>query len=253
MDLHDRTTWPDDLIQQLERDRAVFEGWELRRIGAPGARPVSGPDYDGALARLRAVLRNYALHGYHCTRITPGEIAHILSAGMHLPNEMVLRQRIETLRESGLVDAGTAADLIAENQAAETNRAGRIWFCFFPPRLAGESGISSLLRYWGGEALYNSHDEHPLRGPLLARLGTPCLVEANVPITNLRGPGFLDIKIARQFLIWNGLQTTETVDHEDCAVRPLTAANILRIIEFPDRDFITLTGCDNWRKPWPEL
>jgi hypothetical protein len=249
MDLNNRDTWPDDLLRQLERDRAVFEGWELQRIGAPGARPVSGPDYDRALGRLRNVLNNYTFHGYHCTRLTPGEIAHIRSAGMQLPNKMVLRERIETLRESGLVDAATAADLIAENQAAETNRAGRIWFCFFPPRLAGESGISSLLRYWGGEALYNSHDEHPVRGPLLARLGTPCLVEADVPIASLRGPGFLDMKIARQFLIWNGLQTTETVDHEDCAVRPLTAANILRVIEFPDRDFITLTACDSWRKP----
>jgi hypothetical protein len=109
MDLNNRDTWPDDLLKQLERDRAVFEGWELQRIGAPGARPVSGLDYDRALDRLRAVLNNYTLQGYHCTRLTPEEIAHIQSAGMQLPNEMVLRRRIETLRDGGLIDDGTAA------------------------------------------------------------------------------------------------------------------------------------------------
>jgi hypothetical protein len=57
------------------------------------------------------------------------------------------------------------------------------------------------------------------------------------------------MKIARRYLIWNGLQSTETVDHTDCAVRPLTAANIRRIIEFPNPDFITLTGCNDWRNP----
>jgi hypothetical protein len=249
MDLNLKETWPDDLLKQLERDRAIFEGWELQRIGAPGARPVSGLDYDRALHRLESVLINCTLHGYHCTRLTAAEIAHIRSTGMQLPNETVLRQRIGTLRDGGLIDGSTAADLIAENQAAETNRAGRIWFCFFPPRLAGESGISSLLGYWGGEALYNSHDEHPVRGPLLAGLGTPCLVEADIPIADLRGPASLAMKVGRQFVVWNGLQTREPVEHEDCVVRPLAAANILRIIEFPDRDFVTLTGCDAWRKP----
>ena len=172
MDLYDTKTWPDDLLKQLERDRTIFEGWELQRIGVPTKRRISGPDYDRALHRLRAVLNNYTLHGYHCTRLTSGEIAHIRLAGMQLPNETILRRRIEMLRDTGLIDTSTAADLIAENQGAETNRAGRIWFCFFPPRLDGEIGISSLLRYWGGEALYNSHDDHPVRGPLLASLGT---------------------------------------------------------------------------------
>src|SRR6202040_1983269 len=142
------------------RDRAIFEGWELQRIDAPGARPVSGHDYDRAIHRLESILVNYTLHGYHCTRLTAGEIAHIRPKGMQLPDETVLRRRIETLRDSGLIDGDSATEFIAENQAAEKNRDGRIWFCFFPPRLAGESGISSLLRYWGGEALYNSHDEH---------------------------------------------------------------------------------------------
>ena len=96
----------------------------------------------------------------------------------------MLRQRIENLRDGGLIDAATAAELIADNQAAESNRAGRIWFCFFAPNLDSETGLSDLLSYWGGEALYNSHDMHGVRGPLLAGIGTPSLVEAEVPISS---------------------------------------------------------------------
>ena len=146
------------------------------------------------------------------------------------------------------MDAAIAAALIADNQAAERNRAGRLWFCFFPPHLDSETGLSDLLSYWGGESLYNSHDTHAVRGPLLAGIGTPCLVEAEVPISSLRGPSFLDMKVARQFLIWNGLQTSEPVLHTDCAIQPLPARSILRIIEFPDSDFVALTGCDTWQK-----
>lgn len=248
MDLNKQDTWPDKLLDHLQRHQAIFRDWELQRAGGQGGRSVSGADYDRALDQLRKVLNNYTLHGYHCTRLTRGENALIRSTGMQLPNEAMLRQRIEILRDSGLVDAATAAELVAENQAAEANRAGRIWFCFFPPNLESETGLSSLLGYWGGEALYNSHDTHSVRGSLLAGIGTPCLVEAEVPISSLRGPSFLDMKVARQFLIWNGLKTRETVLHEDCAIHPLKAASISRVIEFPDPDFVALTGCETWRK-----
>ncbi|MGX1357342.1 hypothetical protein [Bradyrhizobium elkanii] len=248
MDMNKQDTWPDELLDHLRRHQAVFRAWELQKIGAQGGESVSGPDYDRALGELRKVLNNYTLHRYHCTRLIRPEIARIRSSGMQLPNEAMLHQRIESLRDGGLLDAANAAELIADNEAAEKNRAGRIWFCFFPPNLDSETGLSDLLSYWGGESLYNSHDTHAVRGPLLAGIGTPCLVEAEVPISSLRGPSFLDMKVARQFLIWNGLQTSEPVLHTDCAIEPLPARSILRIIEFPGSDFTALTGCDAWQK-----
>jgi hypothetical protein len=104
------------------------------------------------------------------------------------------------------------------------------------------------LRYWGGEALYNSHDRDPVTGSVLARVGTPCLIEADVPIASMKGPSFLDMKVARQFLMRRGLQSSEPVEHEDRAVEAIPAQNIKRIIRYPERDFIELTRCDRWRK-----
>ena len=44
-----------------------------------------------------------------------------------------------------------------------------------------------------------------------------------------------------------GLETNESVDHEDRAKHPIPASNIQRIIQFPDADFVRLTKCDSWK------
>jgi hypothetical protein len=70
-----------------------------------------------------------------------------------------------------------------------------------------------------------------------------------VPISAMKGPGFLDMKVARQFLVRRGLQSSEHVEHEDRAERAIPVQNIRRIIRFPEPDFIELTQCDRWRTP----
>jgi hypothetical protein len=104
---------------------------------------------------------------------------------MQLPDAAMLLRRIDATSNEGLLSASVAERLKARNQAHERNRAGMIRFCFFPPRLAGESGIGDLLRFWGGEALYNSHDRHPETSGVLCSVGTPSIVEAEVPIAFL--------------------------------------------------------------------
>ena len=210
---------------------------------------MTGPEYDDVLREFRNVLVRYDLHGYHCTRLVDDEIAYIMAHGMQPPNGAVLAERIGRLQESGLVERAVAERLASENQAGSANRAGRIWFCFFPPYLAGESGIEALLRHWGGEALYNSHDRDPIVGPILRSPGTPFLVEADVPIAGLPGPGSVEMKLAKNFLIGRGSPTNEPVRHEDRATQPIPASKIKRIIRFPEHDFVTLTKCDEWETP----
>lgn len=247
MKLNEESTWPSDVVAYMERHRELFLGWEDRRSSSTPRSAAA--EYDNALNGLRAVLNKHTLHGYHCTRLIPDEISHITVEGMQLPDGAMLRRRIDTAQAKGLLPDTVAQAFRLKNQAGETNRAGRIWFCFFPPFIAGESGIESLLRYWGGEALYNSHDRHPERGRILSSLGIPCLIEADVPIAGLRGPSFLDIKAVRQFLAWRGLPTSEPLQHEDNSISPIPAERIRRIIQFPDSEFIALTHCDTWETP----
>jgi hypothetical protein len=94
MDLNDENTWPDDLLAHLERERSLFLDWESGNSGT-----VSGPQYDAASERLRAVLKRYTLHGYHCTRLATSEIGNILARGMQPPNSAMLRGRIQALQD----------------------------------------------------------------------------------------------------------------------------------------------------------
>jgi hypothetical protein len=242
IDLDHTQTWPRDLIAYLETHYDLIANWERQTS------LVSAQDYDRTICGLCDVLKNYALTGWHCTRLTEAEIAAINTHGMQLPNVEMLRRRIDDLKNNGLITAQIAERLRSKNQAHEQNRQGKIWFCFFPPYIAGESGIESLLRHWGGEALYNSHDRDPETGPVLRTIGIPCLVEADVPIASLGkvGPAF---NITLRFLLSRGFEVKERLEYEGRAERALPEDRIRRIIRFPDSEFFALTKADEWNLP----
>ena len=122
-------------------------------------------------------------------------------------------------------------------------------FCFFPPGRAGERGIERFFRHWGGEALYNSHEKNSVTSPVISRIGTPSIVEAEVPVALLKSSAGLALKVVLRFLKSRGHLTNKPVDLADCVNRPLPADCIRRIIRFPDLKFVSLTGCDTWRSP----
>lgn len=235
--------WPNDLREYLDRHHNLFVRWETEPSG------VTGAAYDWAIRSLRVVLNGHALIGWHCTRLTGAEAAAIQSDGMRLPDAAMLHRRIDAAAAAGMLSPVVAARLKAEHQADEPWRAGMVWFCFYPPRLAGESGIERFFRHWGGEALYNSHEDDPETGAAIRLIGTPCMVEAEVPIASLRPHGGLAAKVARRHLVSRGHRTAEPLHHEDAVVLPLAAANIRRIVPFPSPEFVALTGCEAWRRP----
>lgn len=241
LNLRKPASWPADLRSYLESRHDLFLGWE--RGG------VTAHLYDQAIYGLVDVLQPYAVTGWHCSRLTDTEIRHILGEGMQLPNATMLNSRIDALVASGDLEPDIALRLKEKNQSADTNRANMVWFCFFHPRLAGESGIERFFRHWGGEALYNSHERDPITSLAIRDIGMPCVVEADIPIASLGKHGGLSFKIVRRFLKSRGFRTREPVDHEDRIRQPLPAGNIRRIVCFPAPDFCSLTGCAEWRHP----
>ncbi len=243
--MDNETTWPSDVLEYIEHHHDLFQAWELIKCGVRNL-TVNVPQYDVAIYGLRDILKKYSLHGYHCTRLIESEAQCIMSNGLQLPNERLLHDRIRQIEQSGVIDPKIADRLRKEKQATEIYRTDMIWFCFYPPRLAGQRGIERFFRNWGGEALYNSHEDDALTGPVLKGLGTPCLFEVKVPIVDLAIPSWLEDKIIRRFLMKRGLETNECVDHDGRATRPIMAQNIIRLIQFPNPDFVKLTGCDTW-------
>lgn len=248
IDLELPSTWPPDLQQYLGAHHDLFLRWETQPL------PGDGPLYDKAIVGLREMLCSCSLIGWHCTRLTDTEVADIRANGMALPDLAKLTRRIDAESKGGAIPAGIADRLKAENQAHEENRSGMVWFCFFPPRLAGQGGIGRFFRHWGGEALYNTHEEDSETSPILRSIGIPAIVEAEVPISILPHYSWLDTKVARRFLVSQGFQTREPCDHEDRIICALPAKNVRRILRFPDPSFVELSDCNSWTEPmceWP--
>ena len=243
LDLDRPRKWPTPLLSYLDAQYDLFLDWKTEKNW------VTGPRYDEAIDGLVYALQPYEIMGWHCTRLTDIEAEEIPRDGMQLPDATMLARRIDALVKANQITPHVAQCLKSENQADEENRAGRVWFCFFPPRMDGESGIGRFFRYWGGEALYNSHENDRTTSSAISRIGTPCIVEANVPIVSLERITSLAFKIVRRFLMSRGYHSAEPNEHEDCIKRPLSAENIRRIIRFPDPDFLSLTGCSDWRRP----
>lgn len=165
---------------------------------------------------------------------------------MLLQNSISLRERIYRIEEDGLIEADIARSLIKKNQSDDDNRANMLWFCFYEPYLAGRYGIERFFRSWGGEALYNSHEDHPVTGTALRRIGIPCVIKANVPIASMKGSYYPDSSIIRIFLSQRGHRIENGIEHEGYSTRKIDPLDIIDIFEYPSDQFIELTKCDTW-------
>jgi hypothetical protein len=241
IDLERPEGWPADLRRIL---KARHDTLRSREIG-----PLSD-QFDAAIYEIIDALQPYSLVGWHCTRLAEHEVTDIVTNGMSLLDVDLVSRRVEAAVKAGLLAADHGARLKAKNQAAEQNRAGKLWFCFFRPAIAGEGGISDLVRFWGGEAVYNSHDCDDEIGPIIAAIGSPAVVEAEIPIVWLgdRGLG-LALNVGRRFVVAEGTPSPEPLHIECNVTKPLPAALIRNIHRHPSTEFQQLTACMDWRRP----
>lgn len=260
MRLNDVSSWPTEIVRFIEQNQELFDDWhgptaESRdRNRQPGEHRIgprfSAKVYDQTVNEFQQLLLPHTLEsGFHCTRLTPAEIGAIRRGGMQLQNSTSLRSRIAALELAGLIDNDAAAAFSSVNGADDDNRAGMIWFCFFPPHLAGEGAIERLFRYWGGEALYIWHEDDANRSVVLERVGVPSIVVADVPIRLLERNSSLVITLVRRHFQNRGNEIVESARHETYTRFPLPAEAIRRVVCFPEAEFLELTGCERWRNP----
>lgn len=227
----------------METNLKRFEGWECDCC--TNSSPSS---YDSLVEEFRDILRRHSLIGYHCTRLTKEEIENIRLSGMILQNSASLGARIDRLLHHSLIDTEVAYCLKDRNQANDDNRSHKLWFCFYNPSIASESGIGRFFRSWGGEALYNSHESDPYTGKMLRTVGTPCIIKVNVPIESMKESTFPDGAMARVLLSNFSHRLRIPIEHEGYSIKNIPAKKIIEIIEHPSKEFIELTKCDGWIK-----
>lgn len=240
-------TWPPDVILYLQNADTVFANW--KNVSSKYEEQVlAAKEFDKVIYGLKPILSSYYLHGYHCTRLTEDEINTILSNGMTLQNAETLKYRLENIVSKGQIEKEIAVQLLSYNDANGDNRKNRLWFCFFPPFIAGQRGIERLFRSWGGEALYNSHENNTCTGRVLQKIGTPCIVEAYVSIKGFDGYGF-ELHLVDCYLARKENRLPKISYYEGCSKINIPADKVLNVIQFSNKKFIELTKCNTWNQP----
>lgn len=239
--INSSSTWPEDVLNFLETNIETFIGWQCE-----SPRELNHIHYDNSIDEMRKILRKYSLIGNHCTKLTRKEINNIRNNGLSLQNSTSLNNRIDMLLEDNEIESKIASILKNVNQSDEPNRAKMLWFVFYEPYIAEESGIERFFRSWGGEALYNSHEHRLDTGSVLLNIGIPCVIKANIPIKSLNENCYPDRAIIRIFLKSKGYKITNAIYHEGYSLEDIPQQNIIDIIEFPSSQFIELTKCDEW-------
>ncbi len=112
LEIENQTCWPPEfangiagnrsLLLDFHRERSRIDGIAENDVRARIDRPDNRfeRDYRTVVARLEALLLPHRIVAYHCTRLTPGEIAAITTSGMRLLSPALVQSRLD----QGLAD-----------------------------------------------------------------------------------------------------------------------------------------------------
>jgi hypothetical protein len=163
---------------------------------------------------------------------------------------MNLNDRIAARVKTGDISTEDAQVLMTTNNSGDPNRAGMVWFIFTRGPLQDEGDVIRLLQSWGGEALYNSHEADANLGPLLRGIGTPCVVEARVPLDDVNHFGDIGERMRRGFLIRRGVFLDNNGEMTGYVRKTVGADRIIAVHRLGAAEFEALTQCSKW---WRKL
>lgn len=253
-------TWPAELIELLRANVDLLANYERRRreidqmlrtddIASRIYTPVNEfkARRDAIVREAERILSGCVLLGFHCTRLTAAEIGDIKRAGLRSLSDGLLRSRIDRVLSEGVIDRSMAELLLSDHEAQSPYREGQVHFVNSRTLLAEEPAVIRLFRSWGGEALYNCHEGHPLSGPALRRIGVPCLVVVATAIAKLK-PNDIGQRFVWRFLSNRDHPISNGDDMQSQMDADLTVDEIVEVIERHDPRFEALTRCSAWHE-----
>lgn len=249
VDVEDSVTWPEPLTELFADFREILSRFEERQRqidGVPGARFTQTNEFaDGRRAVVgkgEQILATERLLAFHCSRLLPHEAESVKAEGLRLPSPDFLCERVRRAVDEGYLTREIAERLLAENQAADPARQGSIFFGNARSSLKQVHLVCRFFQSWGGEALYISHEDDPITGPILMRIGQPYIITAALPSKSMQVPGRLSEYFINAFLQSIAVRTRNGVAFDSSVREDVPGEWLLEIIGSVDPCFAKLTG-----------
>ncbi len=263
IELEQPETWPDELRQLVNQHREQLISYqharewieELQRadVGAriwPPRNPWQG-SYKTLLGQTEALLAGHRFVGYHCSRLTPGEVATIRSTGLRALTSNLVYERIQALGDAGdmlpercafFLGSSVLGAYLANRRGFRT---GLVWLCPNRSVLQDAAAVFGLFRYWGGEVLYKGFVHDAAVAAELGGIGQPAIVKCAVPFDR-----DLIATVAPRLLshaVRPTIAYPEPSANFDWGVpRDLAGSEVTDVILLDDARFEDLTGQRGW-------
>lgn len=248
--------WPKEVVNILENNFDILKKYILREHGLMSLLSTERWNKINKYASERALIiedikqliSKHKVTVYHCTRLTESEIDDVNSNGIQPLSLELINNRITKALSENLLSKELADYLLSANQCNDKNRSGMLWFAGGVSTLKDEGAVVRLFQSWGGEALYNSHEDDTKSGHVLKAIGKPCIIKASLFPTEFKAI-WVDLgeRLVNAFLIHRGIKNVESPNFDtyiDFLLRPERFV----LIQRENPLFESLTNCNRWRE-----
>jgi hypothetical protein len=266
IDIEDTSTWPNRFLEIMSGNKELFIAFhtEEKRVDKLAREDValrmnrgSNPHasaYKDVLFSLANILHGENIVGYHCTRLAAHEIENIKSNGMKILTKELVEERFKGVLKIGLLREEqyqyiSSSELFKGSLNNECGqRTGYIWFCPNRSTLKDGGAVCRLFQSWGGEAVYNGHEEDKNIGHHLKSIGAPCIVKCSMPMTDIEDDlTYMAKRFVSQFISNNGSFAPDPSAVFDMSIeRDLLPSEVLEVIDFSDPRFLEITDHQSW-------
>lgn len=259
----DEATWPLRLLTLLDENFDCLRGHEDHELDmnrryeagdwkarySPPPNPHS-TERQGILDEAQRIVDPTCVIGYHCTRMHEHEIESVRRCGLVPLTGLLVKERLANAVRLGLLTQNDAQALVKTNLAdsSEAHRSHMTWFVFNRSILTEGGGLWRFFTFWGGEAIYVPAYEGPLGG-VLRSIGTPCIIEAAVPVAGIQTCCSVAERLLRCYLAHRNVEQEHESTFEGYSKHGIPRELIRRIVTRADEAFDAHTGCRTWDEP----
>jgi len=241
------SSWPKNILQLIEKQEYSLRCYlqEEKRIDnlcrtdlkIRYNRPQNpfGEIWIEVVDTIEAVLQDFKIVGFHCTRLMDYEIKNVIENGLIPLDINFANNRINTLFDNGLISEELRNQIIDKAELSEDIRAGKIFTFHCLSTLKEECSFNKLFGLWGGESIY----QYLKDSKELSQIGIPCIVLASIKIAEL------DIYpiLSRRMLCIYFHDNYHPHDNVSVFEKKL---NVLKVIQRDNKLFNKLTNIESW-------